>query len=562
MHKPDRTSDEYVQKKLKKYEFMFVQVAYRAESNKLTQMFPSMVQREDRDRDATATAHIHRLVEHWVQNGKTPTRKNVAVALRMMLDGERESSVLRLKNQHPPWTRVEEACVKRVLELRRLDFRALHGKLGTVPLQELFLSEYHESDDEGGAELSATELDANLAAFEQDLRTRFCKYKAKWYHDNSKYKVAFLGVLREVESARPQIFDRYSDLSKRLAAMQQPQAGGTRILTNLVNASCYNGHTVTLIERTPAGDRWVVRLDDAPFQGKELTVKPANLSKVPMTSPIVTAAGGTPTWGVVMKEVKNHPQKTSQFVVCEGWNVNVRDGPSLQAKILNNCSTGTLISTEGSITVDADGHKWIKREGRQEYMMCYHTERGVVMKEVKNHPQKTSQSSDTTLLPPVTGELELGAQVEIHSLERSPELNGMRGEIVEAQDPVTERWKVKMEHQDGRVVALKPGNLRCTSGNAVSNLHSKFFQDPSLFQDASKSFRATLGSDDEFAGGITGKLGQVRYWPVRACTRTGTHNARATHACTLSSTHARTHTHTRARTHTRHARTCRWTWST
>ena len=240
----------------------------------------------------------------------------------------------------------------------------------------------------------------------------------------------------------------------------------------------------------------------------------------------------------------------------------MRDGPSLQAKILNNCSTGTLISTEGSITVDADGHKWIKREGRQEYMMCYHTERGVVMKEVKNHPQKTSQSSDTTLLPPVTGELELGAQVEIHSLERSPELNGMRGEIVEAQDPVTERWKVKMEHQDGRVVALKPGNLRCTSGNAVSNLHSKFFQDPSLFQDASKSFRATLGSDDEFAGGITGKLGQVRYWPVRACTRTGTHNARATHACTLSSTHARTHTHTRARTHTRHARTCRWTWST
>ena len=69
VHKPDRTSDEYVQKKLKKYEFMFVQVAYRAESNKLTEMFPSMVQREDRDRDATATANIHRLVEHWVQNG-------------------------------------------------------------------------------------------------------------------------------------------------------------------------------------------------------------------------------------------------------------------------------------------------------------------------------------------------------------------------------------------------------------------------------------------------------------------------------------------------------------
>ena len=152
MHKPDRTSDEYVQKKLKKYEFMFVQVAYRAESNKLTQMFPSMVQREDGDRDATATANIHRLVEHWVQNGKTPTRKNVAVALRMMLDGERESSVLRLKNQHPPWTRVEEACVKRVLKLKSMDFPSLTGKLGHLPTMDVFLGG-DGSDDECGAEL-------------------------------------------------------------------------------------------------------------------------------------------------------------------------------------------------------------------------------------------------------------------------------------------------------------------------------------------------------------------------------------------------------------------------
>ena len=81
------------------------------------------------------------------------------------------------------------------------------------------------------------------------------------------------------------------------------------------------------------------------------------------------------------EKLERERKRISQFVVCEGWNVNVRDGPSLQAKILNDCSTGTLISTEGSITVDADGHKWIKREGRQEYMMCYHTEWGVVMVE-------------------------------------------------------------------------------------------------------------------------------------------------------------------------------------
>ena len=34
-------------------------------------------------------------------------------------------------------------------------------------------------------------------------------------------------------------------------------------------------------------------------------------------------------------------------------------------------------------------------------------------------------------------------------------------------------------------------------------------QDPSLFQNPSQSFRANLGSDDAFAGGIQGKLGRM-----------------------------------------------------
>ena len=50
-------------------------------------------------------------------------------------------------------------------------------------------------------------------------------------------------------------------------------------------------------------------------------------------------------------------------------------------------------------------------------------------------------------------------------------MNGARGEIVEPQDP---RWVVKLE-EEGRVVALKPSNLRCimragvdaSSGDAV-----------------------------------------------------------------------------------------------
>ena len=54
--------------------------------------------------------------------------------------------------------------------------------------------------------------------------------------------------------------------------------------------------------------------------------------------------------------------------------------------------------------------------------------------------------------------LELGAAVEIHSLQKSPELNGVRGEVVKSQDLGTERFGVKTA--PGRELALKPGNLR------------------------------------------------------------------------------------------------------
>ena len=58
--------------------------------------------------------------------------------------------------------------------------------------------------------------------------------------------------------------------------------------------------------------------------------------------------------------------------------------------------------------------------------------------------------------------------------------------------------------------ASKPGHgAHSSSGNEVSQLHNKFFQDPSLFQDPSRSLRAKLGSDDDFAGGIQGQLGKM-----------------------------------------------------
>ena len=64
------------------------------------------------------------------------------------------------------------------------------------------------------------------------------------------------------------------------------------------------------------------------------------------------------------------------------------------------------------------------------------------------------------------GEMPCGADVEMHSLVRSPELNGGRGKVVESQDPGTGRCGVKID-SDGRVLALKPANLARLCGNAA-----------------------------------------------------------------------------------------------
>jgi hypothetical protein len=62
------------------------------------------------------------------------------------------------------------------------------------------------------------------------------------------------------------------------------------------------------------------------------------------------------------------------------------------------------------------------------------------------------------------GELSVGTMVEIHSLLRAPELNGVRGEIVgpPPQDPGIGQWSVKIE-KEGRLVAFKSSNLRLVS---------------------------------------------------------------------------------------------------
>ena len=54
--------------------------------------------------------------------------------------------------------------------------------------------------------------------------------------------------------------------------------------------------------------------------------------------------------------------------------------------------------------------------------------------------------------------LSIGDRVQLHSLLRSPELNGVFGKIVKPQDLSTGRIEVEIEN-NGRAVAFLPRNL-------------------------------------------------------------------------------------------------------
>jgi hypothetical protein len=70
------------------------------------------------------------------------------------------------------------------------------------------------------------------------------------------------------------------------------------------------------------------------------------------------------------------------------------------------------------------------------------------------------------------GGLSIGDRVQLHSLLRSPELNGVCGKIVKPQDPSTGRVDVEIENK-GRVLALRPGNLArlCDCADCCIQLH-------------------------------------------------------------------------------------------
>ena len=254
------------------------------------------------------------------------------------------------------------------------------------------------------ADVKDSELDQRLAAFEQDLYARYCKYEPEWYHDNGKYKSTFLGAIREVEDAPSRITDSASALCKQLASMavsSPVDATGTTDSAKMGGETVGSVRPIVTIKRDDQGRVGLVfwRPNNAtagPFEVKKLVPKgAADRSGVVQTGDVFSAVDGQDVCSLTDAEVA----------------------------VLFRGSPATAVTLS----------------------LCAKTQ--------KSGPVEDSARAAST----------------------SKTFHGSHS----------------------------------GSGNEVSQLHAKFFQDPSLFQDPSRSFRANLGSDDDFAGGMQGKLGKM-----------------------------------------------------
>jgi hypothetical protein len=69
------------------------------------------------------TTQITLLVNKWEQARKGAHRKTIATAFRRILEGV--SDIEHLRPHHPPWTKLDEACVKKVFEYKCMPYTDL-----------------------------------------------------------------------------------------------------------------------------------------------------------------------------------------------------------------------------------------------------------------------------------------------------------------------------------------------------------------------------------------------------------------------------------------------------
>ena len=119
------------------------------------------------------TKEITQRVNQWERAGKSAHhRKTIATALQRILEGV--SDIERLRPHHPPWTKLEEACVKKVFEYKCMPYLDLMHKVSEE--QPVLLASFFSSGDErssgDGDEGSDEETNASGTAQPKKPRPR------------------------------------------------------------------------------------------------------------------------------------------------------------------------------------------------------------------------------------------------------------------------------------------------------------------------------------------------------------------------------------------------------
>jgi hypothetical protein len=220
---------------------------------------------------------VTQAVNQWEQAGKSHHRKTIATALKRILEGA--SDIERLRPHHPPWTKLEEACVKKVFEYKCMPYMDL--MLLAKDHSTLNSGDFFSSDDEGvkdGDDGSDEETGAGKPNWER----LFLKYKKLWRRLAS---IAALGTADGdalVELEHQHFKHVIDDLESHGWEIRKPieriLLKGVRVLQLAAFDSDANSkkQIEKLLkwvqeeeQKLPSGDKYLFRVDEAGIDGSE-----------------------------------------------------------------------------------------------------------------------------------------------------------------------------------------------------------------------------------------------------------------------------------------------------
>ena len=255
--------------------------------------------------------------------------------------------------------------------------------------------------------------------------------------------------------------------SVQLHSLRQAPSVGARVqLHSLRQKPEHNGAEGEVLEFDASAGRWKVQLHP---DGLVLALKASNLAVVARTqrtpAAVEEAVVATRLQAALAAVKSEASLETINKLVRNCVQNPVLNGDKFRKIRLTNEKIAAVMAVEGAKTAMLT-MGWVENE---EFLVLPAGVR-LSMKEVRDiedakiklQLQKEPPGQSTVLSTSTPTELMCGADVVIHSLVRSPELNGVRGKIVEPQDPASRRWGVKID-SDGRVIALKPDNLSMTA---------------------------------------------------------------------------------------------------